>query len=197
MQKIKQIHKTQKISFMEQVKPGKYVKFIYDLYEIDNEEVTLMYSATHEHPDQTIFGGEDGLLPAVSAELEGKSVGNTFDITLEPENAFGTFDEKLIMELDRELFTNEEGEFDAEHIRSGAPVTMMTEQGFPVSGLVLMVSPAKVTVDFNHPMAGKRVRFKGEILEVRDATEEELHPHCGCGCGCDHDHCGDCGGGCH
>ena len=74
---------------------------------------------------------------------------------------------------------------------------MMTEQGFPVSGLVLMVSPAKVTVDFNHPMAGKRVRFKGEILEVRDATEEELHPHCGCGCGCDHAHCGDCGGGCH
>ena len=53
-------------------------------------------------------------------------------------------------------------------------------------------------MDFNHPLAGKSVRFDGTILAVRDATEEELHPAHGCGCGCHHDNCGDgdCGESC-
>ena len=59
-------------------------------------------------------------------------------------------------------------------------------------------------MDFNHPFAGKTVEFAGEVVEVRDATEEELHPHHGCGgCGCgkhQDDSCGcgdDCGCGGH
>ncbi|MDE5744511.1 MAG: peptidylprolyl isomerase, partial [Paramuribaculum sp.] len=66
------------------------------------------------------------------------------------------------------------------------------------------VTDTKVKMDFNHPLAGKDVRFKGKILTVRDATPEELQPAHGCGCGCDHGSCGDdcgcehdsCGDGC-
>ena len=105
------------------------------------------------------------------------------------------------MELDRELFNDEDGKFDEKHVYDGAAITMMTAEGYPVSGLVLSVTPLKVKIDFNHPLAGKTVHYKGEILLVRDATEAELHPSCGGGCGdcggCghDHDHCG-CGDGC-
>ncbi len=80
-----------------------------------------------------------------------------------------------------------------------------------INGLVKEVTDTKVKMDFNHPLAGERVRFDGRITEVRDATEAELHPaqgcgchghgegDCGCGddCGCDHDHEGGCCGGCH
>ena len=52
-------------------------------------------------------------------------------------------------------------------------------------------------MDFNHPFAGMTVDFDGEIIEVRDATEEELHPKHGCGCGCSHHGGCDDGCGCH
>ncbi len=73
---------------------------------------------------------------------------------------------------------------------------MMTADGYRINGLVTKVTDDKVTLDFNHPLAGKDVRFKGKIITVRDATPEELQPqhHCGCGCGggsCSDGECGD------
>ena len=106
------------------------------------------------------------------------------------------------MELDRDIFVVE-GKFDEEMIKAGALVPMMTADGYRINGLVKEVTADKVKMDFNHPLAGKAVRFDGKILTVRDATPEELQPAHGCGCGCDHDHCdehGDghcgCGDGC-
>ena len=70
-----------------------------------------------------------------------------------------------------------------------------------MNAMVVSVTPDKVTVDLNHPLAGENLHFKGKVLEVRDATEQELAAlmgggcgSCGCGCGCDDDDC--CGGGC-
>ena len=69
---------------------------------------------------------------------------------------------------------------------------MMTADGFRISGIVLDVTGDKVKMDFNHPLAGKDVRFEGSILTVRDATPEEIHPAGGCGCGsCGGGQCGD------
>lgn len=61
---------------------------------------------------------------------------------------------------------------------------MMTADGFKISGVVKEVTPEEVKMDFNHPLAGKDVRFKGKITLVRQATEEEIKPAQGCGCGC-------------
>ncbi|MDE7411735.1 MAG: peptidylprolyl isomerase, partial [Paramuribaculum sp.] len=98
--------------------------------------------------------------------------------------------------------------FDEEAIKPGAILPMMTADGFRINGVVLEVTPTEVVMDFNHPLAGKDVRFKGKILTVRDATPDELAPQHGCGCGChgggcedecgcdEHHHCGDDGCGC-
>ena len=184
---------------MEIVKPGKYVEFTYEVYELDGGNEELMFSATAEHPDKTIFGADETIIPALRNALEGKAAKDRFDVVLEPKDAFGEASDENILDLERELFQNEEGVFDTEHIRVGEVVTMLTNTGQPVQGLILNVGNEKVKVDFNHPLAGKTVRFKGEVLVVRDATEEELHPSCGgCSCGCDHDSCGDgCGSCCH
>lgn len=187
---------------MEIVEPGKYVELAYDLFEIDGNEEEKMFSFTPDRPDRIIFGIDDSVLPAFCDAIEGKAKGDTFDIRLNPEEAFGKRREEHVMDLDRELFVDDAGKFDDKRVREGASITMMTEQGFPVQGIVLQVSPKKIKVDFNHPLAGKTVHYKGEILLVRDATEKELHSSScgGCGgCG-NHDDgeggCGGCGNGC-
>ena len=68
---------------------------------------------------------------------------------------------------------------------------MMTSTGYRVMGKVEAVTDTHVKMDFNHPLAGKDVRFNGRIIAVREATPEELSPAQGCGCGC-----GSCDDGC-
>ena len=62
-----------------------------------------------------------------------------------------------------------------------------------MDGFVQSITDDKVTVDFNHQLAGESVNYVGKVLGVREATADELNPkhqHCGCGCDHDHDHCG-------
>lgn len=89
----------------------------------------------------------------------------------------------------------------------GNVLPMADQAGNRLMGTVKSVNEADVTMDFNHPMAGKTLNFTGEVLGVREATQEDLMPMgggCSCGsCGCGEggdcgDGCGDgCGGGCH
>lgn len=180
-------------NYMEQIKAGKYVELVYDLFEVGADgDQELMLSMTKDRPECIVFGVEENVLPALVNALEGKAVGDTFDLTLSPKDAFGEVDERAIMDLDKEIFCNDEGVFDSERVKAGFPVNMMTAEGYPVTGLILSIGE-KVKVDFNHPLAGKTVRFNGSVQTVREATEEDKHPSCG-GCG-DHG-CGSCGGGC-
>lgn len=107
----------------------------------------------------------------------------------------------MIMSLDKSIFVVD-GKFDAETIKVGNVVPMMTEQGHRVQGVVTHVGDDKVVMDFNHPLAGESVKYSGTVLEVRDSTDEERNPsHGGCGgcsgCGSSEDgSCGGCNGGC-
>ena len=193
---------------MEFVKPGKFVELAYDLYEVDGENEVKMVGFSKEHPDRIVFGVDDSVIPAFCDAIEGKTVGDTFDITLSPKDAFGPRREEHVMELDRELFNDEDGKFDEKHVYDGAAITMMTAEGYPVSGLVLSVTPLKVKIDFNHPLAGEDLYFSGKIISVEELSDDELqrlmhHGGCGCGCSCGDGDCGSgcgdggCSGGCH
>ncbi len=180
-------------NYMEQIKAGKYVELVYDLFEVGADgDQELMLSMTKDRPECIVFGVEENVLPALVNALEGKVVGDEFDLTLSPKDAFGEVDERAIMDLDKEIFCNDEGVFDSERVKAGFPVNMMTAEGYPVTGLILSIGE-KVKVDFNHPLSGKTVRFKGSVLTVREATEADSHPSCG---GCGDLGCGSCGGGC-
>ena len=166
---------------MEQIKPGKYVEMVYDLYVENPDGEQLVHQVDPENPERIVFGVTRGVIAPLEKALDGLAAGGKFDVK--------------VNEID--------GKFDAEHIKPGADIPMMTADGFRLNGKVLEVTDDKVKMDFNHPLAGKDVRFKGKVVTVRDATPEELQPAHGCGCGCDHDHCGDgncsdhsCGDGC-
>ena len=176
---------------MEKIKPGKYVELGYDLYALEPDgSEKLVHQTEAGDPEKIIFGVTRGMIAPLEKAIDGLEVGGKFNVTATADEAFGPYDPEQIVTLDRDLFVVD-GKFDEDVIKVGALVPMMTADGFRINGLVKEVTPTHVKMDFNHPLAGKAVRFDGEILAVRDATPEELTPAQGCGCGCDHEGCSD------
>ncbi len=187
---------------------NKMVSLTYDLH-YDNAEGELIEQATIEKPLSFIFGA--GLmLPKFEASLENLEAGHPFEISLQDVDAYGELDENAIVDLPKHIFFID-GEFDDEIVQIGNTVPMMSTSGQRLNGLVLEITDDTVKMDFNHPLAGEDLFFKGEIVEVREATDDELAAlvsgSCGCGsggCGCgDEEECADgscssgsCGCGC-
>jgi FKBP-type peptidyl-prolyl cis-trans isomerase SlyD len=182
---------------MEKIQPGKYVELGYDLYavEADGSE-KLVHQTDVADPEKIVFGVTSGMIVPLEKAIDGLEKGDKFNVTATSDEAFGPYDPEQIAVLEKELFFID-GKFDDEAIKVGEYVPMMTADGFRINGLVKEITADKVKMDFNHPLAGKSVRFDGTILEVRDATAAELKPSCGCGGGCE-GNCGEggCEGGC-
>lgn len=189
---------------MEKIQPGKYVELGYDLYEVTSAGEQLVHQTDSDDPEKIIFGVTRGMIRPLEEAIDGLGVGDTFDVKVEAKDAFGPVDPEQVATLGRDIF-EVDGKFDSDTIKPGAVLPMMTADGFRINGVVTEVTDTDVKMDFNHPLAGKDVRFKGKIMTVRDATPEELQPTHGCGCGCHGDSCGDgcgcdegdhCGDGC-
>ncbi|HJE39022.1 MAG TPA: FKBP-type peptidyl-prolyl cis-trans isomerase [Candidatus Amulumruptor caecigallinarius] len=176
---------------MEKIEPGKFVEIAYKLYEVAPDgKQTLVHESDKDDPERVIFGVTRGMIPQLEKAIEGLEKGGKFDLVAKAKDAFGEYDTEQIVELAKDIFVVD-GKFDSEMVKVGALVPMMTADGFRIDGKVLEVTDGEVKMDFNHPLAGKDVRFEGEVLLVRDATPEELQPAHGCGCGCGHDGCSD------
>lgn len=122
--------------------------------------------------------GAGYLVPGLEAELAGKEVGDKFDVTLEAKDAYGEFQEALVQEVPRNLF---EG---VDTIEVGMSFQADTDQG-PRTVEVTSVTDEMVSIDANHPLAGMALQFVGEVVAIREATQEELahgHIHQGGGC---------------
>lgn len=182
----------------ETIDNGKFVAFAYTVKDADTGET--LFEAKPEAPDVMIYGASEDVIPGLAATLKGLAAGDKFGVTLPPEVAFGQRNEEYVQQIPMSAFMRD-GKIVVK-VEPGIALDMMTNTGQIVRGFVKEVTPEYAVMDFNHPFAGKTVDFEGEVLEVRDATEEELHPKhsCGCGGGCSHhgggdDSCG-CGDGC-
>ena len=158
---------------MEKIQAGKYVELVYEIFVVNGEQQVSVFKFSQEHPDAFVFGMDLTLIEGFQNHILGLEQGQQFDFTLKPEEAFGKKDPDLIYELEKEVF-HVDGKFDHEHVRPGAIIPMMTQDGMRVEGVVTQVTDDKVTMDFNHPMAGKVLNFSGKVISVRDATEKEL-----------------------
>lgn len=180
------------------ISKNKMVSLTYDL-RIGSAEGELIEQASAERPLTFVFGA--GLmLPKFEALLEGMEQGKTFNISLMSADAYGEVDENAVVDLPKTIFIMD-GKFDDEMIAVGNTVPMMSSNGQRMNGLVLEVTDEVVKMDFNHPLAGEDLFFSGDILEVREATDEEIAATvsggCGSGCGCgDDSSCGSGGCGC-
>jgi FKBP-type peptidyl-prolyl cis-trans isomerase SlyD len=114
--------------------------------------------------------GEGNLVPGLEKALTGKDVGETVDAKLAPADAYGERDEKEIRNVPLRKFK-------APKIQVGGRYQIEAPDGLRVV-VVLAVNGDYVKVDGNHPLAGQTLHFVVKVLEVRDATEEELqHGH--------------------
>jgi FKBP-type peptidyl-prolyl cis-trans isomerase SlyD len=154
---------------------NKVVSMTYTLRE-ENSTGQLIQKVTEDRPFVYLFGVA-GLLPAFKANLEGLNAGEEFSFILKNQEAYGLPSDENVLRLDKKVFEID-GVFDEEAIRVGEIIPMEDEHGYPLSGKILEVASDSVLVDFNHPLAGLNLYFEGRILEVREATAEEMsHGH--------------------
>ena len=121
--------------------------------------------------------GNGQMLPKFEEHLSTLSTGDKFEFTLSSNDAYGEMDQDAIIDLDKSIFMVD-GITDDEMLSIGNVIPMRDEQGHMLQGIVVSVTDDLVRMDFNHPMAGNTLHFKGNVIEVRTATAEELsHGH--------------------
>ena len=117
-----------------------------------------------------ILHGRGGIIPGLEQALLGREAGESFEVTVPPELAYGEYREGLTQRVPRKHFKGA-------RLMPGMQVVLPTRDGQrPMT--VLKVGVSVVDVDLNHPMAGKTLSFAIEVLDVREATAEEKdHGH--------------------
>ena len=177
---------------------NKFMSVVYQLYTIDGEEKQLEEQTSPERPFEFITGFGVAL-DAFEQKLMPMEKGSSFDFTLQPAEAFGQYEPEGVHKVDRGIFMIN-GHFDHENIFEGAIITLMNNEDQRFMAKVKKIEEDGVTIDTNHPLAGKILNFTGSVIENREATEEEVQhmiKHLTGGCsGCGHHHGEGCGEGC-
>ncbi len=123
------------------------------------------------------IAGVGMMIPGFEKEMEGKKAGDEFEFSLGSEDAYGPRNEEAIVPVPRDVFLVD-GKIDEEIVRVGATLPMQDQDGNPLHGTVVEMKEDAVVMDFNHPLAGKDLHFKGMVEDVREASQEELdHGH--------------------
>ena len=156
---------------MSQISKDKVVQFFYTLSDADGNQI----ETNRETNPMAYLHGHNGMLAAIEAELEGKSVGDSFSLTLPPDQAHGERqpDSEIRVPL-KHLQGLPKGQ---RSWKPGMVAVVKTEQGMRQ---VTVVKPGlkMVTIDTNHPLAGQTLGYEIEVVDVRDATATEVaHGH--------------------
>ena len=175
---------THQLLFMEQQTPNKYVTVAYELYTDNDKGIhELVEKAPIEHPFQFI-SGLGIALDSFESKILALAEGEAFDFVLNVDEAYGPYEQDRVIELPKEIFTIS-GRFDKDMVYPGSVQPLVNADGIRFQGLVLELKDNTVVIDLNHPLAGKDLHFKGQVVAMRDATNEEIQAlinHEGCNC---------------
>jgi len=147
-------------------------------YTLKDQKGTIIDSSQGEEP-LTFIHGIGNLIPGMEKGLEGKGAGDKVSLVIPPEEAYGIRKEENVQVVPLKNFPEKD------NVKPGATFVADSDQGSR-NATVVKVDGDLVTIDFNHPLASVELHFEIEILDVRNATEDELshgHVH---GKGCSH-----------
>ena len=135
-------------------------------YTVKDDEGTLVDSTDDTGPLVYLHGASN-IIPGLENELDGKPVGHRFSATIEPKNAYGERDDEMIQYVQRDLIGDPD-------ITVGNIYHAKDAEDRPFTVKVIEMDEDTVTLDGNHELAGFRLNFNVTILDIREATEEEL-----------------------
>lgn len=139
-------------------------------YTLRDEQGTLLDSSQGRAP-LTYLHGKGNIIPGLEQALDGKAAGEKLDVSVAPEQAYGARDERLVQILPRSRLP------EGTQLAPGMQLRVEGPQGRRIVQ-VMKVERDFVTVDGNHPLAGRTLHFSVEVAEVRKATHEEIsHGH--------------------
>jgi FKBP-type peptidyl-prolyl cis-trans isomerase SlyD len=139
-------------------------------YTLTDSEGNIL-DTSEGHDSFAYIQGQGQIIPGLESAMEGRSSGDSFEITIQPENAYGQYNEDLVAAIPRDQFDS------SLEIKPGMQFNAERE-GQMYTLTVVEVENDKVIVDGNHPLAGYVLNFKVAVKGVRDATPEELdHGH--------------------
>ena len=144
-----------------------------------NTAVTLQFKVTDlqgkliedgKEPSVYLHGGYGNTLPKIEAALDGQESGYQLTLELQPEDAFGIYDDSLLRSLPKKQFPP--------GVKVGGQLEGHGDNGQMMVFNVMKIKGDTVLLDGNHPLAGKALRFTIKVLDVRQASEEEIaHQH--------------------
>ena len=139
-------------------------------YTLTDESGNMIESSEDQEPF-TYLHGTGNVIPGLEASLEGKSAGEAIRVSIPPEDAYGEWDEAKVLEIPKEQFSG------VDEIKAGMQFSVHSSAGEQIV-TVSKVEGEKVMVDANHPLAGKTLNFDVNVVDVRNATQEEIqHGH--------------------
>jgi len=150
------------------IAPNKVVRIDYTLTD-DSDQV--IDSSTGGDP-LTYLHGARNIIPGLENALEGKQAGDQLNVRIEPAEAYGERDDRLVQMVPREMFE------DSSEIQVGMQFHSGDPEGNVTVVTVTHITDDTVTVDANHPLAGVPLTFAVTVVDVRDASAEEMsHGH--------------------
>lgn len=150
-------------------------------YAVSDSDDTLIDSS-YDHKPLSIIHGTGYLIPGLEDALIDHVVGDKFEVAVSAENAYGDRHDEFVQTVPKSMFES------VEDLAVGSQLRATTDDG-EQTVIVIDVTDDEITVDGNHPLAGIDLKFDVDILEVRDATEDELtHGHVHGEGGCGHEH---------
>lgn len=141
---------------------GKFVELTYRVSDRQSGQVLTGV----EFPLGYVHGHNEILAPSVHRELEGRCAGDVIEVPIDGHRIFGARDESLV-------FTDRLENVPEEYREVGMAILMENDRGETRSFVVTRIDDRTLTIDGNHPLCGREVVFRLEVLTVRDATDEE------------------------
>jgi len=139
-------------------------------YTLKDDQGEILDSSMDRGPLPYIHG-VGALIPGLESELLGKEAGEKFTAVIAPENGYGEYDEGYVFQVGASEFEEDD------EIEVGMQIQLDTENG-PAIATITKIEDEEVTLDLNHPLAGVSLHFDVEVIDVREATPEELdHGH--------------------
>lgn len=158
---------------------AKVVSLSYELRK-GGPDGDLIESVQQEKPVDFLIG-TGKLIPLFEENVKGLGNNESFEFTIKAQEAYGPVNDKAVVDLPKSIFMLD-GKLAEDLLEVGKVLNMEDQEGNPHRGMVLEVGPETVKMDFNHPLAGMDLHFKGQVIESRDATPDEVahgHVHTG------------------